>query len=1067
MTAFLSRLLQLPMRRLWDILPHGYSLEHEEWLRRHRGIVWLLWLHAAGVPMFGLLVGHHVLLGLIGGGVLGGLFILAMSQCLSDRLRAAVATVGLMLASSLLVHLSGGVIELHFHFFVMMAVIMLYQDWLPFVLALISVVADHGIIGMLAPTMVYNHPAAQHHPWTWAFIHGGFILAESAALLVYWRVTETESVLRRIQAGLSELAKSPQIYGGNLQEAFQAATRVAAECLRTERVSIWFLAADRSAIQCVDLYQLTTREHSQGIALAATDYPRYFQELHTEQIMAVDDALVDPRTAEFTAAYLVPHGITSLLHVPIRSEGRMVAVICHEHIGPMRCWTLEEQHFAASVANAVALAIEAANRRKVEQALRASEGRLTMTVRNTNVGIWDWNLDSNDVYLSPEWKRQLGYEDHEIDNAFQEWEGRLHPEDHDRALDAIKTYLSQRESQFELEQRLRHKNGSYRWILSRGTLIVNDDELSTRMIGIHIDVTDRKMAEEMLRQAKEAAEAASQAKSQFLANMSHEIRTPMNGVLGMAELLLRRALGDKERHLAESIHRSGTVLLAIIDDILDFSKIEAGKLQLEAIPFEVRRTIQDAIDVSAPSAQKKQLTLSCRIGRNVPAHLLGDPMRFRQVIMNLVGNAVKFTEHGMIEVSAALESQKGEEYRLAVTVRDTGIGISPEVQAHIFDAFSQADGSTTRRYGGTGLGLAIVKQLVTLMGGTIELRSAPNEDSCFRFTTCLKRCNSTHELPLPSPTVESDGDPPASELRSISPVTMRILLAEDNPVNREVACGMLEMLNCLIDTAENGREAIEAIAKTDYALVFMDCQMPEMDGFTATRLIRKRESQGEEQSQDAERRAIRRLPIVALTAHAMQRDRELCFAAGMDDYLTKPFTLRQLEQILARWIPQWTVVQDEKDLQPPHALSPQMGDELRAVSPQAGTREEQSTQIQPTILDQSALAAIRALQRPGYPDILTRIVSQYVETSQEMIDQLRCAVLSNDAAGLRALAHRLKSSSAQLGAAALVDDCRTLELMGANQKLTHASDVLSRLEKHYAAARTVLQREIDETRPAA
>jgi PAS domain S-box-containing protein len=429
--------------------------------------------------------------------------------------------------------------------------------------------------------------------------------------------------------------------------------------------------------------QLTTREHSQGIALTATDYPKYFQELNNERIVAADEAQADPRTAEFTTSYLAPLGITSMLDIPIRSEGKMIGVICHEHIGPGRRWTLEEQHFAASVANTVALAIEAADRRKVEQALRTSEGRLTTTVQSTNIGIWDWDLNSNEVYLSPEWKRQLGYEDHELANTFHEWETRIHPEDHDRSLSAIEAYLSGRTSTFENEHRLRHKDGSYRWILARGTIIKNEEALSSRMVGIHIDVTDRKAAEEVLRQAKEAAEAANRAKSQFLANMSHEIRTPMNGVLGIAELLLRSPLGEKERRWTESIHRSGSVLLAIINDILDFSKIEAGKLQLETIPFEVRRTIQEAVDVAMPEAQKKQLKLSWHITADTPAHLLGDPTRLRQIIVNLVGNAVKFTEQGVIDVAVSLESQQGELFELSVTVRDTGIGISPEAHEHI------------------------------------------------------------------------------------------------------------------------------------------------------------------------------------------------------------------------------------------------------------------------------------------------------------------------------------------------------------------------------------------------
>ncbi|MDH4082149.1 MAG: ATP-binding protein [Nitrospira sp.] len=875
---------------------------------------------------------------------------------------------------------------------------------------------------------------------------------------------QTEGVLRRIQAGLSELAKSPQVYSGNLQDAFQTVTRVAAECLHTERVSIWFFTGGRSAVQCANLYQLATREHSQGLALSASDYPRYFGELDTERVVAADDAQTDSRTAEFTTGYLAPLGITSMLDVPIRSEGKMIGVICHEHIGPKRRWTLEEQQFAASVANTVALAIEAADRRKVEQALRTSEGRLTTTVQSTNIGIWDWDLNSNNVYLSPEWKRQLGYEDHELDNTFQEWESRIHPEDHDRSLGAIEAYLSGHVSVLEIEHRLRHKDDSYRWILARGTMIKNEEELSSRIVGIHIDVTDRKTAEELLRQAKETAEAASLAKSQFLANMSHEIRTPMNGVLGMAELLLRFPLGAKERHLTQSIHRSGTVLLAIINDILDFSKIEAGKLQLEATPFEVRRTIQDAIDVPGPAAEKKHLKISWTMDEKIPLYLLGDPTRLRQVLVNLVGNAVKFTERGQIEVAVMLERQKGEQYGLSVSVQDTGIGISPEAQTHIFEAFSQADGSTTRKYGGTGLGLAIVKQLVTLMGGAIELRSSPGEGSRFRFTAHFERCNPVERL-LPPPALQSIGHSEPADHRPPSLADVRILLVEDNPVNREVACGMLEVLNCRIDTAENGREAVTALETTEYALVFMDCQMPEMDGFTATRLIREREANVKQSANNTADCPKRRVPIVALTAHAMQGDRELCLAAGMDDYLTKPFTLAQLEHIVTRWIFQkdtTTIDGDSASATPPE--KPIGGDQPSVVSREG---KHNGITVEPAIIDQSALAAIRALQRPGHPDIVARIVSQYVETSREMVERIRRAVLVKDAVELRAAAHRLKSSSAQLGASALAADCRELEMMGASQELERAGDVLSRFEQHYEAACAALHEELTKGRSAA
>lgn len=739
----------------------------------------------------------------------------------------------------------------------------------------------------------------------------------------------------------------------------------------------------------------------------------------------------------------------------------MVGVICHEHIGPIRQWTLEEQHFAVSVANTLALAIEAADRKRVEQALRTSEGRLTTTVQSTNIGIWDWDLATNEVYLSAEWKRQLGYDDHEVASSFEEWKSRLHPEDGDQTWSAMERYLLAQIDQFELEHRLRHKDGSYRWILTRGTSIKNAGELSARMVGINIDVTDRKLAEEALRQAKEAAESASLAKSQFLANMSHEIRTPMNGVLGLAELLLRSPLNERERHLTQTIHRSGSVLLSIINDILDFSKIEAGKLQLETIPFEVRRTIEEAVAVSSSTAEQKGVSLSCHIDPRIPPSLVGDPTRLRQIIVNLVSNAVKFTEQGTITVCVERIGEDEGRYGLSVSVTDTGIGIPLDAQAHIFDAFSQADGSTTRKYGGTGLGLAIVKQLVTLMGGTIEVQSRPGEGTCFRFTAYCDISDMPVQRSAEERVVSREPGETVSPQLPVNRDAVRILLVEDNPVNREVACGMLEALTCQIDTAENGREAVDAVAKRDYALVFMDCQMPEMDGMTATKLIRAREA---EQAGLRGSGLNRRLPIVALTAHAMQGDREQCLSVGMDDYLTKPFTLSSLEQVISRWVPHWSRSE-------PGQQAPSFGSVAKGI---VGERHEEFRPVSDpvkqsagTVIDQTALAGIRALQRPGQPDIVVRIVSSYLETSPDLVDRIRSAVRSRNAPDLRAAAHRLKSCSAQLGALAVSADCRELELMGERQNLTEADQMVGRLEQHYAAACGALRGEVTKGRVVA
>jgi PAS domain S-box-containing protein len=875
---------------------------------------------------------------------------------------------------------------------------------------------------------------------------------------------QTESLLRRIQIGLSELAQTPEVYGGHLQKAFQTLTRVAAACLRTERVSIWFFTLDRSAMQCAALFQLSTQEHSQGRALTANAYPRYFQGLGTERILGADNAQQDPRTAEFTKDYLAPLGITSMLDVPIRSEGKMIGVICHEHVGPERHWMLEEQHFATAVANTVSLAIEAADRRKAEQALRTSERRLTTTVQSTNIGIWDWDLATHELYLSTEWKRQLGYDDHELTSSFEEWKSRLHPDDRDQMWSVIENHLLARTVHFELEHRLRHKDGSYRWILTRGTSITNAGDLSARMVGINIDVTDRKLVEEAFREAKEFAEVASLAKSQFLANMSHEIRTPMNGVLGLTELLLRHPLNEKERQLAKSIYQSGSVLLSIINDILDFSKIEAGKLELEAISFEVRRTIEEAVAVLSPTAEQKGLRLSSEIDPHIPPSLIGDPTRLRQIIVNLVSNAVKFTEQGTVTVSAELTGTREGRSGLSVSVSDTGIGISLEAQSNIFDAFSQADGSTTRKYGGTGLGLAIVKQLVTLMGGTIELQSRPGEGTCFRFTVYCKPAAMQTQRPPELFAVSAKRGETVSDQRPIRTGEVRILLVEDNPVNREVACGMLEVLNCRIDTAENGREALDAITKTDYALVLMDCQMPEMDGLTATKLIRAREAERAGQAEDEAEAPPTRLPIVALTAHAMQGDREQCLSVGMDDHLSKPFTLVQLEHMLARWLPNWPGSDAGQQAISSGSVGKETVGDLqedpRRVSEPGGPSAG-------SIIDQAALAGIRALQRSGQPDIVVRVVMSYLDTSPDIVDRIRSAARSQSAAELRAAAHRLKSSSAQLGAMAVSSDCRELEQMGERQDLTHVDEVIARLDQHYAAACDALRGEVTKGRTAA
>jgi two-component system sensor histidine kinase/response regulator len=690
--------------------------------------------------------------------------------------------------------------------------------------------------------------------------------------------------------------------------------------------------------------------------------------------------------------------------------------------------------------------------------------------------------------------------------------------------------------------------------------LLDDTNECIGSIAVARDVTQHKRSEEALRLAREAAEAANHAKSSFLARMSHEIRTPMNGVLGMTELLLETGLSSTQRKYAETVQRSGKNLLDIINDILDFSKIEAGKLELENVDMDLRRTVEDVVDLLAERAHSKGLELACSVPADLMTHVRGDPLRLGQVLTNLVGNAIKFTRQGAVVIRIASTAETASHVTMRFEVSDTGSGISPEAQSRIFDEFSQADGSTTRKHGGSGLGLAISKQLVEMMGGNIHVESALGAGSTFWFTSAFEKqeaaiVEESRSAPMGMLTgvraliVESSsinrgilqaqmsnwgmsnrvaatpeqaidllaqaaargasydlaiidlglpgmdalelarairaraeiakvrlvvltrrqadiksardagidaclakpvrqtmlyeclvnvmaGQP--QETAAAPPVSApahatagggrgNILLVEDNLINQQVALGILQIQGYTVTVVNNGKEALDAHAQGAFDLVLMDCHMPEMDGFEATREIRVRE-----------RTMGKRVPIVALTANAMAQDREACLKAGMDDHLSKPFSMLTLQNMLDKWMPQSA------------AAPAQAPDTAARTSGKAGG-----------VLDRQVLEQLGKVLTNGKPELLTRVINLYLVESPKLLLKLKQAAGASNAPEIANSAHSLKSSSANVGAKALSRYCEDLEASARRADTEEARKIFAKVEAEHRSVQKALNEEFE------
>ncbi|HEY0944543.1 MAG TPA: response regulator [Opitutaceae bacterium] len=794
----------------------------------------------------------------------------------------------------------------------------------------------------------------------------------------------------------------------------------------------------------------------------------------------------------------------------------------------------------------------AVERARMEEARRETEERFRLMANATPALLYVTDEAGRGVFFNQSWLdfrgRSLAQE------CALDGTARIHPEDQARA-NACFVHARHQRHRYQAEYRLQRYDGEYRWMLDTGLPRYQAGAEFAGFVGSLVDITERKRYEEDLAHARDEAVQASRLKSQFLANMSHEIRTPMNGIIGMAGLLLDTELAPEQRELAEIVQKSADALLGVINDILDFSKIESGKLQVDALEFDLYTLVEDALALLGEQAHDKGIELAVEFTDALPTLLRGDPGRLRQVIMNLVVNALKFTERGEVLVQVRSLEETSGVLSFRVEVRDTGIGITPEARALLFQPFVQADGTSTRRHGGTGLGLAISRQLIELMGGRIGVESTPGLGSTFWFelslpkvletapvradpigiprdttvlvvddnlTNCRVLLGQLARMEAAADAVESaplalerlrarraagrpyrvalidrhmpevDGlalarairaDPelrdtklvmltsashlaefeavrsagldaflvkparrgqlrhciarvsaggvmpfPGRSAESTAPWRagqLRLLVVEDNYVNQKVAARHLEKLGHSCDVADNGQRALEMLALQQYDLVLMDCQMPVLDGYETTRRIRA----GEVINLNP------RVPIVALTAYAMESDRQKCLAAGMDDFLAKPIRFEELQAVIERCL---------------------LRTEAGAA---AGSGEEDVAPAGPVVLELEQFEHLRALEDDDHPSFLGELVDLFLLETPKRFEEIRAAHAAGDTAALARTAHTVKGACANFGARALQSLCARIEELARSGRLTATTDPIQQLDAELSRLAAVLNRQ--------
>ena len=1011
------------------------------------------------------------------------------------------------------------------------------------------------------------------------------------------------------QSSITDFMRDVAWRRDGMTEAMQRLTAMSSATLGVERISIWRMSEDRTAITAFDMFDSRTGAHGDGVTLSAGEHPGYFQALLGDGIISADDVHAEPNLATLGANYFSATGVCSMLDIAIMADGAAVGVVRAEKCGEKVTWSEEHRLFVSAVANLAALVMERHERQRAEDEVHSGAQRLWRQLETINALIHSdlvrhGSLPETMRELSSVLCRELGVDRVALLLGESRFNDVLYDEVYVAAagshqapvypnggiwpnvatIDDISRNLAHEDVTSDSELMARHR-GPFATLDLRSLLQVpiridgvvtgairastvgrsmawrTDQRLLATAIAqlaaLAVERNNRQRVERDLRHANIAAEQANRAKSQFLANMSHEIRTPMNGVFGMTELLIKSPLSPRQRRHVGTIHESAKTLLTIVNDILDFSRIEDGKLTIEQQPFDLHQCIESSTELFADDIQRRGLELNLFIAPDIPTFVLGDAGRLRQVCVNLLSNATKFTKFGSVGVRVTSEATDDIVSNVRVEIVDTGIGIDSNAAARLFQPFTQADSSITRRFGGTGLGLSISRHLVELMGGRISLDSEPGRGTRVTFSLPFEPAGvnaalpahgadtlagrrvlvvddrdgnreiivdyltsagaqpvnaRTSELALELLTAAAeaghpfdvavvdmlmpdmaglelcwsirddvrianmglvvvssmtwDGDKQAArELRLSKLLTkpvrrsdlieataravdgpdfsvvehdvdapetedavfdVHVLLAEDNPVNEEVARELLLSMGCTVHAVANGRSACAAFEHGRYDLVLMDCQMPEMDGLTATQRMRQIEA--------AQGRL--RTPVVAVTAHAFEADRIACRTVGMDDYLMKPFTERELRTVLARWL---------SDTSP--------------VVPQV-TQATMAREALPEVRHDALDAALIADLRKRRPQLLERLLAAYLTHSPQAVGQLLDAATNRRVEALSLAAHSLKSSSANVGAKRVAEVARRIEASADAKTLDDIDMLTAELSTEFGHAQSAMADEL-------